>query len=487
MKKGISILFVVLLCILNMVGLVDAATYHHSEPITLDETWTLAGSPHIVEHVIVKNGATLTIEPGVEVRFNKDFPNCFLIIGEIGTGTTGKLIAQGTESQKITFTSSAATPQPGDWKAITFYQNASDDSIIEHAIVEYGGYTGMIHIELSNPTIRNCIIRNSADDGINIQRSTSQISNSRFEGNMECGVKMYNSSTVLDGNQFINNGSYPVAIVFYETTLPYPVIYDTNTFSGNNPDQISFNARYISYNYTLRYIGIPYFFVDLVQVTDGATLTIEPGVEVRFNKDAYSPGLLIGEQGTTGKLIAQGTESQKIKFTSNEISPQPGDWAGIYFCSNASDDSIIKYAIVEYGGYNAMIHIDSSNPTIRNCIIRNSADIGIDIRDSMAEVSCCDITENNIGIHVWFNDFNNPTIIHNNIFGNITYGLQSSTSTNILVAENNWWGHATGPGGVAPGSGDPVSSGVDYDPWLVSISTCTMKAMPWIPLLLLDD
>ena len=447
----------------------------HIENITSDETWTLALSPHIVENVTVRNGATLTIEPGVEVRFNKDFPNCHLIIGDIGiTGTTGKLIAQGTESQKITFTSSAATPQPGDWKTISFYQNASNDSIIEHAIVEYGGYTaGMIHIESSNPTIRNCIIRNSADDGVNIQQSTSQISSSYFEGNMKCGVKMYNSSTVLDDNQFINNGSYPVAITVYESALPYPVIYDTNTFSGNNPDQIAFSVG-INNNYTLRYVGIPYFFVDGVQVTDGATLTIEPGVEVRFNKDALTPGLIIGEggsDGTSGKLIAQGTATQKIIFTSNEVSPQPGDWYNIFFRSTASDESIIEHAILEYGGFSGIIRTYSSSPTIRNCIIRNGADIGINLQDSIAEVSCCDISDNNIGIYVSFNG--NPTIIHNNIFGNITYGLQSSTSTNVL-AENNWWGDASGPGGVGPGSGDAVSSGVDYEPWLVAPSACTL-------------
>jgi parallel beta-helix repeat protein len=474
MKKGLSILSLVLVCVLSMVGLADASTSHGGW-ITSDETWTLAGSPHIINSLTtVRDGATLTIEPGVEVRFNESATNPRLIIGEIGTGTTGKLIAQGTASQKIKFTSNAAAPQPGDWADIYFTQNTSNDSIIDYAILEYAGKSyGNIQIHSSNPTIRNCIIRKSLKAGIYMYGSASEISGCRFEENEGCGIEIVQSSPVLDANEFINNGSYPIYISGGSGYLE-PVIYGTNTFSGNNPDQIYFGVGSITSNHTLRYIGIPYFFPVLTVVRNGATLTIEPGVEVRFNKDATNPRLVIGEggTGTTGKLIAQGTVSQKIKFTSNADTPQPGDWNSINFNSNASDDSIIEHAIIEYGGVGGIIDINSSNPTIRNCIIRNGSDDGIYIYDSTSEVSCCDITNNDIGIHVVGNILNNPMIINNNIFGNTTYGIQNTTPGYIVNAENNWWGHATGPGGVGPGTGDPVSTGVDYDPWLTMISTC---------------
>ena len=88
MKKGISILFVVLLCILSMVGLADAAM-HHSGFITSDETWSHSDNPHVVtSNVTVINGATLIIEPGAEVQF--DSGNTCLIIGT--DAESGKLI-----------------------------------------------------------------------------------------------------------------------------------------------------------------------------------------------------------------------------------------------------------------------------------------------------------------------------------------------------------------------------------------------------------
>jgi len=488
MKKSITMLSAVLLFILSIIGLADAATLH-SGNITSDETWTLAGSPHIIEYGVGVSGGTLTIEPGVEVKFSATWN-----LGSLKIQGEGRLIAQGTDTQKIIFTSNEVNKQPGDWWGITFW-NAASGSIIENAIIEYGSdgdgesACGNIKIKSSNPTIKNCIIRRGLHEGITISyQSTSVISGCRFEENGRNGIVIFYSSPVLDANTFINNGSYPVYV--YNSSEPEPVIYGTNTFSGNNPDQIMFYVGRIIHNHTLRYVGIPYFFaIGIRTVENNSTFTIEPGVEVRFEKGGSSR-LTIGEiGGTSGKLIAQGTDTQKIIFTSNEVNPQPGDWHNIYFRDTASDDSIIENAIIEYGGDSGNIHIKSSNPTIKNCIIRRSLSSGIHMSGSSSpDISCCDITENEYGIGN-FSSSGSPNLTNNNIFGNFSFGIYNySPGAITLNAINNWWGDASGPSGVGPGSGDAVSSDVIYDPWLTEISFCTMrKAMPWIPLLLLDD
>jgi parallel beta-helix repeat protein len=44
----------------------------------------------------------------------------------------------------------------------------------------------------------------------------------------------------------------------------------------------------------------------------------------------------------------------------------------------------------------------------------------------------------------------------------------TNTAAGTLNAECNWYGAANGPSGVSSGSGTPVSTGVDFNPWLLS-------------------
>jgi len=64
---------------------------------------------------------------------------------------------------------------------------------------------------------------------------------------------------------------------------------------------------------------------------------------------------------------------------------------------------------------------------------------------------------------------NRNSIVGNNdgVGGNYD-GLLVSDYTGNLDGTCNWWGDASGPSGVGSGSGDSVSAGVTYSPWLVS-------------------
>ena len=223
--------------------------------------------------------------------------------------------------------------------------------------------------------------------------------------------------------------------------------------------------------------GSPHIIQSLTVVQNNATLTIEPGVEVRFNNDATNPSLIIGEggiDGKSGRLIAQGAATNKIIFTSNAASPQPGDWSHIYFNNTAADDSIIENAVIEYA--KDSIYLTSANPAIRNCIIRKNSNAGIYMMGtSSPEVSFCDITENIYGIYSAISS-GTPKFIHNNISGNSSYGIYNPSSSIILNAVNNWWGDPSGPydpsddtasgGWYNPGGlGDKVSNHVKYTPW----------------------
>jgi hypothetical protein len=62
------------------------------------------------------------------------------------------------------------------------------------------------------------------------------------------------------------------------------------------------------------------------------------------------------------------------------------------------------------------------------------------------------------------------SVNYNDITKNTAWGVVNN-GTNTLDATNNWWGSDDGPSGAADGSGDAVSTGVDYDPWLNSSTT----------------
>jgi len=57
------------------------------------------------------------------------------------------------------------------------------------------------------------------------------------------------------------------------------------------------------------------------------------------------------------------------------------------------------------------------------------------------------------------------TVNFNNIADNSLSGVRND-GDETLDATKNWWGDASGPGGVGPGDGDDVSSKVLYSPWL---------------------
>jgi parallel beta-helix repeat protein len=128
--------------------------------------------------------------------------------------------------------------------------------------------------------------------------------------------------------------------------------------------------------------GSPYIITQSVTVTQGIQLTIDPGVSVRFNS-----GLKLLVDGT---LIARGTSSDPVTFTSNKPGPAAGDWGNIHFLGTATptvvDDngdyvsgSILQYCVVEYAGYALQNAVYSFENTLMvdNCLIENNTGSGI--------------------------------------------------------------------------------------------------------------
>ncbi|WP_026730495.1 hypothetical protein [Flavobacterium denitrificans] len=162
------------------------------------------------------------------------------------------------------------------------------------------------------------------------------------------------------------------------------IVGDTNwlnMWTNFSPKTTSYNdassivTGVITSNTTLKKENV-YVLVGAVYVAPNVTLTIEPGTLIRCDTDNLT--MLVITKGA--KIIAEGTETDPIVFTSNKNSGDrnPGDWGGIVILGDApinktggiatldfeldpqkalyggdnkdSDSGIFKYVRIEFSG-----------------------------------------------------------------------------------------------------------------------------------------
>ena len=88
-----------------------------------------------------------------------------------------------------------------------------------------------------------------------------------------------------------------------------------------------------------------YLLLGNVFVTDSTSLTIEPGTVILG--DYKSKGSLIISNGS--KIIAEGTQTDPIVFSSNRSVKKKGDWGGIFILGNAPVNKVGSEWELEYG------------------------------------------------------------------------------------------------------------------------------------------
>jgi hypothetical protein len=109
---------------LQQIGLAPATsqTVNVSGFINQNTTWTKNNTYVLNGFVYVKNCATLTIEPGTRILGDKATKGALIVT------RCAKIIAQGTETEPIVFTSSEATPNYGDWGGLIILGRAPTNS-----------------------------------------------------------------------------------------------------------------------------------------------------------------------------------------------------------------------------------------------------------------------------------------------------------------------------------------------------------------------
>jgi hypothetical protein len=221
----------------------------------------------------------------------------------------------------------------------------------------------------------------------------------------------------------------------------------------------------ISSSTTWDVAGSPYIIQGLTEVTNGSTLSIEPGVTVAFD------GFYVFRALGGNSIYAEGTQSDRILFTSNSGAPAPDDWIWIHL--DESPSSHFAYCDIEYSRKG--FFFDTSELTVTNCTVRHTAQEGIVIWDCSPTIQSCDIYETSHGLAVASFDAPASPVIHGcNIYDNFPYNMTVGGYADpplvTIDAEGNWWG--TNVEGEIEATIDhdvdnpSVHAHVDFDPWL---------------------
>lgn len=462
-------------------------------PLNLDQSWSSAPGPWVMTGDLVVEGSdgpdgvtTLTLEPGVELRFPA---SRFLYLGSSsGTGDPGAVIADGDlgpgAPAQIVLTASAASPEPGSWAGVQFRRKAHPSTIFNNVLVEFaspvGAGRGAMRFDSENLdpiTVNDVIFSQSGNYDIYLADGAVDVTNCVLESFYYSNG---NPEVIWDGNTFEDWGARTSRVSVYEVQE----VSEGNTFNpvagavleviSNSSDQLNIDQTWSPAPGPLELTGD--LFVIGTDGPDGiTTLTLEPGTELRVPSNR---SIFVGSTTTSlppGQLIADGRISvdsfDTVNFTSSSPSPDAGSWEGIdvrrtgkaelYDAQVRFADSALKISL---GG--ELVALDR--------FTANRANIGLQI-NSGAIVPASPLQRLSFkGCDVGIQANATDLVLRDSNLDGATFAVENLTpATSCIDATSNWWDAPSGPSGLEPlegcevdtpsGSGAAITAGVLFD------------------------
>ncbi len=403
--------------------------------ISGEETWS--GVVQLKGDVTVTSSGELTILPGTRIECDA---NVDAQIGGVHTSRieiivdNGSLIAQGTETSPIVFTSSSTSPVKGDWYGLIFY---GENISLKNCQIYYGingitvnsgnpSFSNLtinenkefgLHLKV-NSTLSDLIISNN-QTGIQLEKSLNlDIKDSLIEKNTKDGIYLWEGVLTIENCQILNNS--------------------TDGRAGINGWRSTVNAR------NCQIAGNGWYGIYATKITVDNCV-----ISNTINGGAF-PGHGICDCSEYGGGYV-------IVKNNSRILDNDADGIGSYYGSNSS--AIIENSIISGNKWNGIAsafiaELTSSEITyntnngISNALSSNGSiisyngKIGINITTSSGELINNIIQNNNIGIQTSISTDTYSWIYFNDVFDNHSYELKNNGAA-AIIANVNYWGEPT--------------------------------------------
>lgn len=318
-----------------------------------DVLFKRACSPYLLSSGIqVVNGATLTIEPGVELQFPK---GASLEVGV--AGKPGRLVAEGSDELPIVLSAAtaseaavpgAAAPARATWGGVRFGPGTLPGSVLARLGVSAAG--------APDSAEAGCVTATEVKHG------ALRLAYVNLDTCQNSGLFMRDSAVQLGPMKIANSPAGIVSDAPSVAALPVGIQYEAVPLNVITGGKISQNTVWAPQ-------GRPYLIRGDIEVggTPPPALILQAGVELRFKANT---ALSVGAEAP-GILKAMGSKESPVRIRGEaEPGAEGSAWRGLRFGKAAGPGSSLEYVELSGAGADGGVRIETSPKSV---VIRDSS------------------------------------------------------------------------------------------------------------------